>query len=236
MSQPRARIHHRNPHAAGFGFPGADQQISRSLADAAHCLDGVDDEVQDHLLQLDAIAVNERQTVRELRPHRNAVLHRFAAGELNHFADRRVEVHAVLLGRRLPHEGTDAGDNVAGSLAGLNDTIERLPHLLEIRRPSLQPAQSGLGVGDRCGDRLFDFMSDRGCELAHGGDAVRVRQLHLHLAQRLFGPLALGQIEYETDALVPLFVERGRADQRRHAAAVLTEILPLVRLDRSGHL
>ena len=34
----------------------------------------------------------------------------------------------------------------------------------------------------RRADRLFHFMGDRGRELTHGGDAVGVRQLHLHLA------------------------------------------------------
>src|SRR5882757_6005323 len=37
-------------------------------------------------------------------------------------------------------------------------------------------------------------MGDRGRELTHGGDAVGVRQLHLHLAQRLLGALALDEL------------------------------------------
>src|ERR1700733_11509572 len=41
------------------------------------------------------------------------------------------------------------------------------------------------------GDRLVDFMGDRGRKLANGYDAVRVRQLHLHLAGLGFRPLEL---------------------------------------------
>src|SRR5882757_2218214 len=37
-------------------------------------------------------------------------------------------------------------------------------------------------------------MGDRGRELTHGGDAIGVRQLHLHLAQRLLGALALDEL------------------------------------------
>ena len=39
-------------------LPGADQQLSRRCLDRAHCFDRVQDQVQDHLLQLNAIAVN----------------------------------------------------------------------------------------------------------------------------------------------------------------------------------
>src|SRR4030088_3797952 len=37
-------------------------------------------------------------------------------------------------------------------------------------------------------------MSDRGRQLAHRRDAVGVRELHLHVPQRLFCPLALGDV------------------------------------------
>ena len=37
-------------------------------------------------------------------------------------------------------------------------------------------------------------MGDRGQELTHGGDAVGVRQLHLHLAEGLFGALTLDEL------------------------------------------
>jgi len=43
-------------------------------------------------------------------------------------------------------------------------------------------------------DRLVHFVGDRGGELAHRGDAVRVRQLCLHLAQRLTHPLTICDI------------------------------------------
>src|SRR5690349_12338951 len=86
-------------------------------------------------------------------------------------------------------------------------------------------------------------MSNRGGKLAHSCDAVRVRQLHLCLAKLPLalagfglGPLALGQIEHETDTLVPTFFEVRGADEHGHAAAVPPEVLLLVRLRGSGHL
>ena len=49
--------------------------------------------------------------VREFRPYRDAVLDRFATGELNHLADRLVDVQALLPGRRLLDESTDPVDD-----------------------------------------------------------------------------------------------------------------------------
>src|SRR5277367_6443733 len=70
-SQSRTRILHRNEHAVRLGFPGAYQQFTRPLPGAAHCFDGVDDQVKDHLLQLNPVSFNERQALCELRLHRN---------------------------------------------------------------------------------------------------------------------------------------------------------------------
>ena len=144
------------------------------------------------------------KSLREVRLHRDAGLYRFATGELDHLADRLVDVHPVLPWRRLFDELTDPADDVAGAIAVLDDASERLPRLLQMRWLTIQPAQRRLGVGDRRGDRLVHFMGDRGGELPHRRDAVGMRQLHLHLAVAPlalarfgFRPLALGQIEHE---------------------------------------
>ena len=62
--QPRARISHCDQHALRFIFPRADQQLSRPLADSTHGFDGVDDQIENHLLQLDPISQNERHFLR----------------------------------------------------------------------------------------------------------------------------------------------------------------------------
>ena len=62
----------------------------------AHRLDGVDDQVEDDLFELDLISCDERQAIRELRRHRDAVLQCFAMGEFNHLADRFVDLQAIV--------------------------------------------------------------------------------------------------------------------------------------------
>src|SRR5712675_3801410 len=57
-SQPWAGISHGDEHAARLGWPCTDHQFPGPVADAAHCLDGVHDQVQDHLLQFDPVSLN----------------------------------------------------------------------------------------------------------------------------------------------------------------------------------
>ena len=62
----------------------------------AHGLDGVEDQVEDHLLQFDPVSLNQRQALGEFRLHRDAVLRRFATGELDNLADRCIDLHALV--------------------------------------------------------------------------------------------------------------------------------------------
>jgi hypothetical protein len=60
-------------------FPGGEQQLSRPLNDFTHGLDGVDEQIEDHLLQLDPISQNGRQVTRKMSLYRDATSLRFAA-------------------------------------------------------------------------------------------------------------------------------------------------------------
>ena len=126
-------------------------------------------------MQFDTVSFDEWQAVRELRLYRSAVLHCFATDELKYLADRLVDVHPFLAWWRLLDQFADPADHVPRSITVVDDTEEPLPDLLHVRRLGIQPPQRSLGVGDRRGDRLVDLMGDRGHELAHGGDAVCVR-------------------------------------------------------------
>jgi hypothetical protein len=62
----------------------------------------------------------------------------------------------------------------------------------QVWRLTGEPAHSGFGIQKQGSDRLVDFVSDGGSELAHYHDPVRVRQLCL-------GALSLGQVNDEED-------------------------------------
>ena len=56
----------------------------------------------------------------------DAVLHRFATGQLDHLADRLVDLHRLVAPRRLLDERANPADDVAGAVAVLDDAAERL--------------------------------------------------------------------------------------------------------------
>jgi len=112
----------------------ADQQLPRPLGNAAHRFNGIEDLIENYLLQLDSISSNEGQALRELRLHRNTVLHQLATGKGNDFQDNFVDLDVIFPWRLLLTEGTDLADDVAGALAVPDDTAERLSCLLRIRR------------------------------------------------------------------------------------------------------
>ena len=49
-SLSRARVAHRDEHPFRVGFRGADEQIPGPFAHSAHCLNSVDQQVENHLL------------------------------------------------------------------------------------------------------------------------------------------------------------------------------------------
>src|SRR6185503_5039599 len=68
-------------------FSRSNEQFSRRIAYAFHRFDGVHDQVQGHLLQLDAISLNERQAAIQLGLYDNTVLHDFAARQGKNLKD-----------------------------------------------------------------------------------------------------------------------------------------------------
>src|SRR5262245_15636076 len=72
----------------------------------------------------------------------------------------RLAVQAILPHGRFFAELEDAADDLARSIAVLNDVTERLPHLIQIRRLTIERAQRRLGIADRRRDRVFYFLGD----------------------------------------------------------------------------
>src|SRR5262245_2114063 len=74
--------------------------------------------------------------------------------------DRLAGVQAILPHGRSFAQLEDAADDLARSIAVLNDVSERLPHLPQSRRLSSERAQLRLGIADRRLDRVFYFLGD----------------------------------------------------------------------------
>src|SRR5260370_9391719 len=85
-------------------------------------------------------------------------------------------------------------------------------------------------------------MGNRGRQLSHCCQAIRVRQCHVYfevaafaVTHRLFRSFAFSQIHDKRDALVLPPFEARAAEQHGHATAVLAEPLTLERLQAPGH-
>ena len=84
--QPRAGVLYRDEHAAWLGERRGYRQLPRAFRYPAHRFNAVHDQVQKHLLQLNAIA-HDRPVVRsQFGVQHDIVPQQFAAGERQHFA------------------------------------------------------------------------------------------------------------------------------------------------------
>src|SRR6516165_2599352 len=91
---------------------GADHQLSCSNLGCAHCFSRIQNQVQQDLLQLNAIPRNREQTIRKPSLHRNAIPVGHALRQYEHFVDRRIEIKAFLSRWCLPDVITHPSDNV----------------------------------------------------------------------------------------------------------------------------
>jgi hypothetical protein len=78
---------------------------------------------------------------------------------------------------------SDAIDDVCRSICVANDTGERFPDLVQVERLHLQKILGRPGVVARAGDRLRNFVGQRGGQLSHHAHAVHVGEIRFHLLQ-----------------------------------------------------
>src|SRR3981081_4366411 len=95
----------------------------------------------------------------------------------------------------LVRERPDAPDHLTGPIAVVDDPFHRAARCVQVGT-AIEPAQTGLGVGDDAGERLVHFMGDGGCQFAQRRQARYACELHLGFeeallasAQLLFCPL-----------------------------------------------
>ena len=103
--------------------------------------------------------------------------------QYNHLIDCRIEIKSLFSRRRLLDLITDAVDDVSGSIGIANNTGERFPDFAQVRRLHVQKILGRAGVVARAGNRLRDFVRQRGSQFSHHAHAVHVGEIRLHLLQ-----------------------------------------------------
>src|SRR5882724_5170992 len=130
--EAQTRIPHLDRHAIRF-VTGADEQFPLLFADVAHRFDRIDDQVKYYLLHLNPISLDPRQALRQLRPHRDAIVCGLLTGESNNLKDGIVDRNGVLSCGHLLEERADSRDDLACAIPLLNNKGQRVIHLAKIR-------------------------------------------------------------------------------------------------------
>src|SRR6476660_283931 len=113
---------------------GADHQFPWPRFDEAHCIDRIQYQVQDDLLQLNTIPLNEKRPLRKVGIYRYYILGDCASRQCNYFIDRLIEIKTILARRRFLDVVAYPVDDVPSSIGIVHDTAERLPDVAQFRR------------------------------------------------------------------------------------------------------
>src|SRR5271170_6234694 len=91
--EPHSRILYRQTHTIAFVSVGSDEQVPRTIVDGAHRVGCIPDEIQDDLLQLDAIAGDKKLVVGKFPLDDYAVSLKFPHRQSKHLSYSLVQVH-----------------------------------------------------------------------------------------------------------------------------------------------
>src|SRR5690606_5906107 len=100
--------------------------------DGFHRLHAVADEVDQNLLDLDAIGRDDRKVAFDIDIHTDASSRRLLGDEVARLCDDSAERHEAPRLRRLREQGTDAADDVCGGIGITNDALHGLLSTFDI--------------------------------------------------------------------------------------------------------
>ncbi len=156
---PRAGIAHCNEDATSLLLLGNDRQLSHAVLNQAHCFDSVQDQVQNDLLDLDAIRLDMRQSLRKAGLDRDSIFDDCALRQRNHISDRMIKINTLLSWRSFLDVIPDTVKDLSGSIGIIHDAGERFPDLAQIWWASVQEVHGRTGIVARGSNRLRDFVS-----------------------------------------------------------------------------
>src|SRR5215470_7737858 len=142
----------------------ADQQLSCRQLSEPHCFDGIEDKVEDDLLQLNAISVNGRQSVCKPGLDRDTIPDDRASHHDNHLIDRPIEVKRILSWGRFLDMLAHTADDILSSVGISDDTAKRLPGFIQIRRIHFQETNSHAGIVARSSNGVHYLVGERDSE------------------------------------------------------------------------
>jgi len=150
---------------------------------------GVDQQVEQHLLDLVAIGEHFRQTVRQGLDHLDVADFLLVGPQGKGFAHHLVQVDHRPCRLALAREGQQVADDAGGTLGFGEDDLESLPRLVvhaTFGEP-LRPRQDG-------GERIVELVRDAGNGLPERGHLLGLQQLVAAVARLVVELLALADV------------------------------------------
>src|SRR5258705_9225493 len=136
------------------------------------------------------------------------MLAQLSGGQRQHVAHDLIHTHEGFCGRSSLEQRWDSGQNLSAANAVPQNSLQGLSSFGQIWRIGCEPVQPRIGAGDNTGQRLVDFVGDRGCQLPHSRDSgnplqfcPRLLQGRLTAADSLFGKLMFRDIHVRADVL-----------------------------------
>ncbi len=206
-----------------------------------HGLRAVAQEVEQHLLDQDAIGHHGGEVRRDLHvdpePGRAGV----DGGEGHRLVHEFGQVHRAEARLALLHEVLDAADDGAGPLGLRRQLLQRAFERLGIGAVAPDQVERPRRIGRDGGERLVQFVGERGRHLAEGDEPSRALQALGLPPRELHGRLAVGDVDDRSHPAAHGAVrvhQRRLVDQRIEDAAVRPAEagLPARRLQLAMHL
>ena len=158
-------------------------QPARRRVDARHRVHGVENQVEQYLLQLDAIAEDRRQIAGEVGLERHVTALQVAAREHGDVLNQGVDIERRRLDGVVLEQLAVAADHLVRPLPRFDDIRQRRADLGHVGRLAGGPAQAGFRVHHDGGQWLADLVRDRGGELPERRQPRHAGQLRLGLVQ-----------------------------------------------------
>ena len=183
-------------------MPGAEDERAAAVG-AEHRLLGVDDQVEQHLLDLVRIGEHLRQPGGERFDDRDVADALLVGAQRERLAHHLVHVHHRARRVALAREGQQVADDLRGALGLAEDRLEAAPGLV-VDRALRQP----LGPREDRRERIVQLVGDAGDRLPERRELFRLQQLVVQIARLILEPLALADVAHQR-------LDRGAPSGRR---------------------
>ena len=184
--------------------PAPNRQHPSFRRRALHGFHGIECEVDDHLLKLNAIRADLRQSGLELRLDRHLLVQRFAGHSLHRLVDGLVEIRFPQFELGLAQKLANSRNDVAGALIFALDVAQDLGHLAQLGRIGVDQYFCRACIVVDGAERLIELVGNRCGHLAQGHAPVHVRHFRKALPRLRLGdaaPAALREHRRDQQAL-----------------------------------